>query len=478
MKKGTYLFVCLLTVAYLAGGLAGCTRPRHTVPDDPHSVVGRYGWLQVVGNQLCDQDGNPVQLKGIAVMDVTWFREFSNPECLNFLRDDWGLTVFRAVVYTEEDGQHYGSRKLEDTKRAIDAAIEAGVYVIVDWHVLRDEDPLKYKTEAAAFFRELAEEYRGVPNVIYEICNEPNGKQVKWETHVKPYAEEIIPIIRKREKRSLILVGSPTWSQDIDKAADDPLDFGNILYTLHFYAGTHGNEIRSRIKYVLDKGYPVFVTEWGVSRAEGDGGIFRYQSCWWIDYLNENNISWIAWSISNRSETSAALKVTANPRGGWDDGDLTDSGLFLRALIRGETRSVLFADGFETENFTAGYWDRDKTGISKTVARTGSVSARFTGEGGLSRSFSTKDYRNGSLEFQYKTENTAAGDTFRVEWSDGQRWRILAELPPAADWTGGSVDLPGSADDNLRFRFRFVSDLGDGSVVYLDDVRLILERKE
>ena len=70
-------------------------------------------------------------------------------------------------------------------------------------------------------------------NVIYEICNEPNGG-TSWST-IKKYAEKIIKGIRTYDKKAVILVGTPNWSQDVDQAALSPVSKKyrkNVMYTL------------------------------------------------------------------------------------------------------------------------------------------------------------------------------------------------------------------------------------------------------
>ena len=129
-------------------------------------------------------------------------------------------------------------RHKEDIIRGVDLARDEDMYALVDWHILSDGDPNRYADEAERFFDEMAERFCDYDNVLYEICNEPNG--VDWPT-VKAYAERIIPVIRAKDPDSVIIVGNPDWSKDLRSVAADPLEFDNILYTLHFYAATHGH---------------------------------------------------------------------------------------------------------------------------------------------------------------------------------------------------------------------------------------------
>jgi endoglucanase len=218
-----------------------------------------------------------------------------------------GANVFRVAMYTGEGG--YISQP-ENVKNllvsAVDNAIAEDMYVIIDWHILSDGNPMTYVEESKKFFDEMSAKYADTPNVLYEICNEPNGN-VSWANDIKPYAEQVIPVIRENSPQSIILVGSGTWSQDINEPADNPLSFDNIMYTCHFYAGTHGSWLRDRIDYALSKGAPIFISEWGTSAADGNGGVFENETREWLDFLNERNISWCNWSLCDKAESSAAL---------------------------------------------------------------------------------------------------------------------------------------------------------------------------
>lgn len=278
--------------------------------------VSENGILRVNGTQLCNERGEAIELHGMSSHGLQWFDEFTSREYIG-MTAEYGANLFRAAMYTAENGYLQNPQQMkEKLYSAVDNAIAEDMYTIIDWHILSDGNPMTNVEAAAGFFAEAASRYADVPNVIYEICNEPNG-DVSWERDVKPYAEQIIPIIREKDSDSVILVGSPTWSQDIDKAADNPLEFNNIMYTCHFYAGTHSQWLRDRISSAIEKGVPVFISEWGTSAADGSGGVFENEAKVWINFMRENKLSWANWSLCNKDETSAAL----NP-----DGSLSQSG--------------------------------------------------------------------------------------------------------------------------------------------------------
>lgn len=312
---------------------------QEAVQHEGPTVVERHGKLSVSGTDLVDEHGQPVQLKGISSHGLQWFGHLVNKDSMRWLRDDWHMTVFRAAMYTAEDG-YITNRSVKDkVKEAVEAAIELGIYIIIDWHILSDNDPNTYKEEAKEFFAEMAQLYGQYPHVLYEIANEPNGREVTWKNSIKPYAEELIPVIREHAPDSIILVGTGSWSQDVHHAADDQLSADNIMYVAHFYAGTHGQSLRNQIDYALKKGAPIFVTEWGTSAATGGDGVFLEQAKVWLDFLDERNISWVNWSLTDKNESSGALSPTVpkSTKGNWTEEMLSESGRFVREQMRGES---------------------------------------------------------------------------------------------------------------------------------------------
>lgn len=294
------------------------------------------GRLQVSGTKLTDESGNIIQLRGVSTHGISWFPDYVNYDAFATLRDDWGANVVRIAMYPEEYNGYLSGGDKAALKQIIDNGVnyatELGMHVIIDWHVL-NYAPSRHTQEACDFFAEMASKYSGHDNVIYEICNEPVGAD--WNSDIKPYAETVIGTIRQFDDHSLILVGTNTWSQDVDSVVGNTLDDGNVMYVAHFYAGTHKENIRNKISTALNAGVPVFISECSICDASGNGGIDYASANEWLDFMNSNQLSFIAWSLSNKAETSALISSGCSAKSGWSDGDLSETGRWFKRAISG-----------------------------------------------------------------------------------------------------------------------------------------------
>ncbi|MCD8090869.1 MAG: cellulase family glycosylhydrolase [Clostridiales bacterium] len=288
----------------------------------------KYGKLSVIGKNLVGADGNPVTLQGVSTHGIAWFPQYIDKEGFKTLRDNMNTDVIRLAVYSGVN-EGYSKDLYEKVDEGVSYAQELGMYAIIDWHVLENRNPNTDKKNAKEFFTYMAQKYCDSENVLYEICNEPNG-DVQWERDIRPYAEEIINIIRQYDDDGIIIVGTPTWSQDVDIAAQSPIENQtNIMYAFHFYAATHGEALRNKLSSAVEAGLPVFVTEFGISEASGNGSINKEEAAKWISFLHENNISCVCWNLSNKNEVCALINPECNKTSNWNYSELTDSGKWL-----------------------------------------------------------------------------------------------------------------------------------------------------
>ncbi|MEU1242437.1 cellulase family glycosylhydrolase [Micromonospora parva] len=313
---------CTVNGAGCAGGPPPTTPPTTPPPTTPPPTTGtpveRHGQLRVCGTTMCDKSGARVQLRGISSMWLNWETApyAENLSALRWMRDNWNLQVIRAAMGVEPAGAYLSdpAKARAQVETIINNAVTAGVYVIVDWHA---HEAQNNQSQAVAFFGDLARRYGNLPNVIWEPYNEP--LQVSWTTVIKPYHQAVVSAIRAADPDNIIVLGTPTWSQDVDVAAASPVAGTNLMYTLHFYSCTHGSSLRAKGDAAIRAGLALFVTEWGASNADGglDGRACLPEAQSWIDWMKANGISWTAWKLDVGTDTTNLLSPGAPVTGGW-----------------------------------------------------------------------------------------------------------------------------------------------------------------
>lgn len=313
-----------------AGGSGGSPVALNPVAD--------HGHLKVVGTQLQDEHGTPVQLKGVSSQWLN-YESKTFPEsksAIQWARDNWKLSVIRAAMGVDASGGYLGTTAananptamLTKVQTMVQNAIDLGIYVIVDWHTSNAVTSTggSQAQQASDFFTMIAQKYGDAPNIIYEDYNEPN--KVTW-AQIKPYHEAVVAAIRAVDPDNLIILGTPTYSQDVDVAATDPVAGTNLMYTLHFYACTHKQSLRDKGTTALSKGLPLFITEFGITPADGgvvsknDPYVCEDEGNSWFTWMKQNNISGASWKLDTCTDTSCILTPTAPIDGPWTDDVLT-----------------------------------------------------------------------------------------------------------------------------------------------------------
>ena len=295
------------------------------------TVVQIHGLLQQNGNKIVDKNNEPVSFAGNSFFwsNDNWGGErYYKAEVVSWLKDDWKTTIVRAAMGVEDPGGYLDNKTANKNrvKTIVDAAIDEGIYVIIDWHSHHAEDNTN---EAALFFQEMANLYGEYDNVIYEIYNEP--LDISWSTIIKPYAISIIAAIRSIDPDNLIVVGTPEWSQRVDLAAADPITgYSNIAYTLHFYSIHHQQWLRDRASAALESGIALFVTEWGSIGYN----LVDSEANEWMAWCFTNKISHCNWAVNDKEEEWSILIPGASTTAGWSDDDLTKAGKLARNIIR------------------------------------------------------------------------------------------------------------------------------------------------
>lgn len=318
--------------------------------------VGKHGALHLAEMDgysapiIVDEAGNPFQLRGASTHGMHWaeMHPYVNKSSFQSLRDEWGVNMVRLVNYVTQGGYTQGSQAALDTytQRGVEAAKELGMYAIVDWHI-HAENPHTTKAQAKEFFKKYATMYKDYDNVIFEICNEPTG--VVWYngsgSDLYSYCKEIAQVIRDCGSNALIVCGTNTWSQDVDEVSKKPLKddgFENILYTFHFYSGSHYDDKMNKVRTATAAGTPIFVTEFGICDASGNGNFDTANADAWIKLCDSYNISYACWSLCNKNESASYLSTSCSKTtGGWVAEDLATTGIWLVNTYRAHEEAEL-----------------------------------------------------------------------------------------------------------------------------------------
>jgi len=300
----------------------------------PVTPVAKNGLLHVENGRVVNQTGVPPQLRGISFSWSIWRgQKYYNPNVVDWLSSDFKTNIIRLAMAVQPDNGYLQKPAMQKqlVVTMVNRAVKDGIYVLIDWH---DHNSNLHVAQSKQFFAEMAQKYNGIPNVIYEIWNEP--ERVAWDT-VKNYAIQLITEIRKYDANNLIIVGSPHWDQDVDMVARNPITgFNNIAYSFHFYASdpNHQATLRARADKAIEAGLPLFITEWGVGEANGNGKFDPEENATWLKWMEANKLSWVNWNITDKEETTALLKPGAPEKGGWMPGQLTPAGSYIREVLR------------------------------------------------------------------------------------------------------------------------------------------------
>jgi len=367
MKRTIILLVNLLLAAF-------------TYAQTPVSLNGQ---LKVTGTKLCNQNGYPIQLRGMSTHGIQWYAGCITDASLDTLKSDWGADIVRIAMYVQEGGYETNpSYYTSLVKSYVDKVTARGLYALIDFHILTPGDPNYNTDRAKTFFTDIANTYKNYNNVLYEICNEPNG--VTWAT-IKNYADQIIPLIRGIDNDAVICVGTRGWSSlglsegsTAQEILDNPLSYANVMYSFHFYAKSHQDYYINHLDWASDR-LPVFVTEFGTQEASGDGANDLTMSQRYMDLCKSKKISWTNWNFSDNPYSGAVWNSGTCSGNTWTTSQLKEAGVFIRNNMR-------TADDFGSTNNGTNI----ALGKTVTVSSTESSTTSLVGSNAVDGSYTTR----------------------------------------------------------------------------------------
>ena len=293
------------------------------------------GQLYIDGTKLKNQYDEEIQLKGLVstahYQDNSGFSYYLNDGSIKVFKD-WGVNVIRVGLEVKDIEN---TDLMQDYLNTVDLLIENDMYVIIILWNNQINDNIEI---AKQYFSKLAEKYKDVPNIIYEIANEPIGN-ISW-SEVKEYSNTIIPTIRNYSKNSIIIIPNPgAHIQPEQIILDELVDKKNIMTSYHLYVGTSLTKERiDYIKNTLQLNIPIFVTEWGTTLYNGNDGFYEDYSNAFVKIMENYNLSWCNFHIGDlnykvNTEYSGIVKHKQ-----WDnslsDTILTASGKYIKSILQ------------------------------------------------------------------------------------------------------------------------------------------------
>ena len=398
------------------GPTATPTRTPTSGSVNPNQVVNTYGRLQISNAQLKASNGTAIQLAGMSSHGLTWFplidMNLNNTTNMNAFKqqitfnptggtpfpytsslvgnlvDQMHMQVIRTSMFPYDPWNGAEAKSYDNNypewkwyninlvNAIVQSAINENIYVIIDWHAGEgnDQNPNVYwnNGHVQEFFTYMVDKWGSYPNVIYETVNSP---VLSWtgSPGLKTFNQNVINHIRSRETANgyaanLILVGTPTWSQDVDVATASPLSGNLIAYNYMWYAGTHFSWVQSRGDTALANlaanapHQTLFMGEVGTSTSDGNGGVYYSNFNTLMEWAKIKKLSWLNWSIANKEESSAifvkaiagnminneiawrggnggsipqAMASTGQPMrmGPWNEADYSCSGKFIKGWM-------------------------------------------------------------------------------------------------------------------------------------------------
>ena len=298
------LVVAVIAAVVSSGHLSLRLPVTHTsvYADVPAASPGR---LMVDGARLLAEDGTPVTLRGVMIEDPSLFRPTGAPPASLFADiAATGANVVRLPVSPANwrDDKEYLWRSLEPAVRLASAA---GLWVIIDWHVIGNVEtgvPTNSAGSAAdlapttAFWQTVAAYFADAPNVLFELVNECEGVAGdQWRT----MTQGLVDTVRATGADNVVIIGGVQWSKDLSWAAVDPLAGENIAYAVHIYpadAAPNWDQWFGNLAAT----HPVLLTEWGFTDQPMNpddtylvGDVATYAQPL-LDYVEARGMGWVA----------------------------------------------------------------------------------------------------------------------------------------------------------------------------------------
>jgi endoglucanase len=347
--------------------------------------------LRVCASRLVDTSGKSVQLRGVSVSGLEfiavqgwsptnpWGGQTGDATPNWNTMKSWKLNTVRiplneaswlgyrcsdatGATRDPDPGHNYQST----VKLAVTQATAAGLYVILDLHWTAPgkfcplaQNPMADADHSIDFWKSLAATFKGSPNVLFELFNEPffywmrsgsdpwtvlrdggtftqyvTGSASQYTANYTWHSagmQQMLDAVRGTGATNVVLIGAPSWSQDLSRwPAQRPSDPLNQLAAVwHAYpdSGVVGASGASVPKLgidaytwannVLRAGIPLVLTETGDHNAPGTvGAPFVSKVLPWADHVGASYVGW-AWDVWRHQDNVLIKDKQGTPTDGY-----------------------------------------------------------------------------------------------------------------------------------------------------------------
>lgn len=264
--------------------------------------------LSVLGDNIVDNEGKVIRLKGIARPSLEWNAQgefLSEQDFANMKK--WGANAIRISL---NQSSWFKSKPLDvkgSYKQIIDAivyhATQNGMVIILDLHWTKDGgQPNMADKDSLKFWKGVATQYKDFGNVIFELFNEPaNIEQDVWLNGNRAYAgyQALYDAVRSTKAQNICIINGMQWGFNLDFInAHDEYKYAikgyNIVYGSHPYRRSY-DAIYSSLAGIISR-YPILFTEFGDDDAKDYPNSFAPAYTNTLLFLNQYNGSYTAWA--------------------------------------------------------------------------------------------------------------------------------------------------------------------------------------
>jgi hypothetical protein len=285
-----------ITLSSVNGASLGTSTATVTI--NGSGTSGTFG-ISVQGNQLINQSGTPIQLRGANMSGLEFgYDPFQGTSMSTITAglQSWNINVVRLPL---NEGYWLGTCAFSAGNyqsilaSAVSGLTQAGIYVILDLHETSatnacpaSQDYMANTVHSITFWQQVAQQFANNPAVMFELFNEPHTSdnpipetQAEWNELLNggingnsQYAgmQQLLNAVRGAGATNVVLVDGLNWAADLGhvNSSDsnglvvpaDTVNPAQIAGVMHYY---YDGDYNASGNYYLSHGLPLIITEYG-----------------------------------------------------------------------------------------------------------------------------------------------------------------------------------------------------------------------